>query len=593
METVLTFWNRYVRRHRGWYVLGVLCLLATNALTVKIPEMVGFAVDELAATEGGITSAQTQSVRDLAIAIALCGLAIVVVRTLSRTLFFNPGRTVEYDLKNDLFARLLGLPQSFFDTMQPGEILSRGTNDANSVRALAGFGTLQLFNVTLLLAFTLVQMVLIDPMLTLVCSLPLVVAALILRVGIRAMFFYVVKIQAQAATLSERILESYNSAAMLQAHGAVPGATQLFEKDSESIYDLALSVERIRAWLLPLVQVVGSLCIVLLLTYGAKRLEAEAVTIGQIAAFAVYIGILGTGLTSLGWLVNSVQRGWVALTRVNEILDAKDPRPKTSVELPPAGHEGTSLEVRGLTFQHAAAERPALEGLSLRVDPGETVGIFGLTGSGKTTLLNAISRIYDPPPGTVFVDGRDILEATPESLWRRMAYVTQRPYLFSESIRANVVLGGADDEEELARAVEDAALTTDLAAFPAGLDTMIGERGITLSGGQRQRVALARAFHRDFDLLLLDDVLSAVDHATETQLIDAIYRRLATREGARSTALIVSHRVSVLARADRIVILEGGRIIDEGHHDDLIRRDSGGYRRAWLLQEAEGEGDDD
>ena len=266
------------------------------------------------------------------------------------------------------------------------------------------------------------------------------------------MFFYVVKIQAQAATLSERILESYNSAAMLQAHGAVPGATRLFEKDSESIYDLALSVERIRAWLLPLVQVVGSLCIVLLLTYGAKRLEAEAVTIGQIAAFAVYIGILGTGLTSLGWLVNSVQRGWVALTRVNEILDARDPRPEVSAELPPAGHEGTSLEVRGLTFQHAAAERPALEGLCLRVNPGETVGIFGLTGSGKTTLLNAISRIYDPPPGTVFVDGRDILEATPESLWRRLAYVTQRPYLFSESIRANVVLGGADDEAELARA---------------------------------------------------------------------------------------------------------------------------------------------
>lgn len=581
-----------MRQHRGWYALGVICLLATNALTVKIPELVGVAVDELANGSTAPLGGQILHVRELALVIALCGVAIIVVRTLSRTLFFNPGRTVEYDLKNDMFRRLLGLPQSFFDVMQPGEILSRGTNDASSVRALAGFGTLQLFNVTLLLAFTLIQMVRIDPMLTLVCSLPLVLAALILRMGIRAMFFYIVRIQAQAATLSERILESYNSAAMLQAHSAVPGATVIYREASEGIYDLAMGVERIRAWLLPLVQVVGSLCIVLLLTYGGQRLAAQAVTIGEIAAFSVYIGILGTGLTSLGWLVNSVQRGWVALTRVNEILEAHDPRRQVEAELEPAGTEGYGLEVRDLTFQHPSASHPAVQGISLSITPGETVGIFGLTGCGKTTLLNIIARVYDPPPGTVFVGGTDILDVQPASLWRRLAYVTQRPFLFSESIRANILLGSGDSGEGLDRAIDDAALTSELEAFPSGIDTVIGERGITLSGGQRQRVALARAFYRDFDLLLLDDVLSAVDHATETRLIEAIYRRLEAREGTRSTALIVSHRVSVLAQADRVLVLDGGRIVDEGHHDQLITRDSGVYRRAWLLQQAEGEGND-
>lgn len=581
-----------MRQHRGWYALGVICLLATNALTVKIPELVGVAVDELANGSTAPLGGQILHVRELALVIALCGVAIIVVRTLSRTLFFNPGRTVEYDLKNDMFRRLLGLPQSFFDVMQPGEILSRGTNDASSVRALAGFGTLQLFNVTLLLAFTLIQMVRIDPMLTLVCSLPLVLAALILRMGIRAMFFYIVRIQAQAATLSERILESYNSAAMLQAHSAVPGATVIYREASEGIYDLAIGVERIRAWLLPLVQVVGSLCIVLLLTYGGQRLAAQAVTIGEIAAFSVYIGILGTGLTSLGWLVNSVQRGWVALTRVNEILEAHDPRRQVEAELEPAGTEGYGLEVRDLTFQHPSASHPAVQGISLSITPGETVGIFGLTGCGKTTLLNIIARVYDPPPGTVFVGGTDILDVQPASLWRRLAYVTQRPFLFSESIRANILLGSGDSGEGLDRAIDDAALTSELEAFPSGIDTVIGERGITLSGGQRQRVALARAFYRDFDLLLLDDVLSAVDHATETRLIEAIYRRLEAREGTRSTALIVSHRVSVLAQADRVLVLDGGRIVDEGHHDQLITRDSGVYRRAWLLQQAEGEGND-
>jgi len=316
------------------------------------------------------------------------------------------------------------------------------------------------------------------------------------------------------------------------------------------------------------------------------------VTIGQIASFAVYIGILGTGLTSMGWLINSVQRGWVALTRVNEVLLAHDPRPQVEAELPAAGPSGCGLEVRDLTFKHSSADQAALSGLSLSLKPGETVGVFGLTGSGKSTLLNVISRVYDPPPGTVFVGGRDVLDVTPASLWRRLAYVTQRPYLFSESIRANILLGDQSGGQSVDQAVEDAALNSDLAAFPSGIDTVIGERGITLSGGQRQRVALARAFHRSFDVLLLDDVLSAVDHATESRLIEAIYRRLEDRDGTRATALIVSHRVSVLAQADRVLVMEAGRIVDEGHHDELITRDSGAYRRAWMLQEAEGEGGD-
>jgi len=294
----------------------------------------------------------------------------------------------------------------------------------------------------------------------------------------------------------------------------------------------------------------------------------------------------------MGWLINSVQRGWVALTRVNEILEAHDPRPMVEAQLRPAGAAGFGLEVRDLTFQHPSAERAALRGVSLSLKPGETVGIFGLTGSGKTTLLDVIARVYDPPPGTVFVGGTNVLDVTPASLWERTAYVTQRPFLFSESIRANILLGEEGTHETIERAVDDAALSADLEAFPSGLDTVIGERGITLSGGQRQRVALARDFHRAFDLLLLDDVLSAVDHATESRLIEAIYRRLEERDGERATSLIVSHRVSVLAQADRVLVMEDGRIVDEGHHDELIARDRGDYRRAWMLQEAEGEGDD-
>jgi ATP-binding cassette subfamily B protein len=560
---------------------------------VAIPGLVGTAVDTLSGQGGLPPEARVLSVDRIAWIIGLCGVAIVIVRTLSRTLFFNPGRTVEFDLKNALFRRLLGLPQTFYDVMQPGEILSRGTNDASFVRALAGFGTLQIFNVTLLITFTLVQMWLIDPALTLVCSAPLLVAAIILRQGIRAMYRLIVQAQSQVAVLSNRVLETYNSAAMLQAHDAVPAATRRFSEANETLMEIGLSLMRIRAWLLPVVQVVGSLCIVLLLTYGGQRLMEGAVSIGEIAAFSVYIGILVTGLTSLGWLINSVQRGWVALGRVNEVLEAHDPRPTVEALFPPADAAGRGIAVRDLTFQHPSASKPALDGVSFAVAPGETVGIFGLTGSGKSTLLDLIARLYDAPPGTVSVGGVDVLDVTPASLWRRIVYVTQRPHLFSESIRANVLLGAGADahQRRLDAAIADAALLDDLDAFPDGIDTVIGERGITLSGGQRQRVALARAFYRGFDVLLLDDVLSAVDHATEGRLIDAIYRRLEAGDGPRATAVIVSHRVSVLARADRVLVLEDGKIVDEGHHDELIERVGSDYRSAWLLQQAEDEGE--
>ena len=580
---LLRFWRDWLRRYALLYLLGVVCLIATNALTVAIPSFVQYAIDALAAGEG------PDGATPWAFAILAAGVGIVIVRTLSRTLFFNPGRTVEFRIKNELFQRLLVLPSSFYDRMRPGEIISRGTNDTGSVRALAGFATLQLFNVVFMLVLTLGRMLVLDPFLTLVCALPLVGAALILRKAIAVMFTYIRSLQEQIATLSDRILETYNGVAVLQAYGAMSGAHARFDDANDRLLDLGVGLLKVRAWLLPVVSVVGSLCIVVLLLVGGRMVVAQELTIGALAAFSVYISILVTGLTSLGWMINSVQRGWISLDRVLTVIDAVDDRPAPTSPMPSPGAGGHALSVRGLTFTYPGDGEPVLSDVSLDVAEGETVGIFGFTGSGKSTLLDVLGRVREPGAGTVFVDGVDVVDVPVQDYWRQVAFVTQEPFLFSKSIRDNIGWQGsaADGPEpaRLERAVEDAALSPDLEVLPERLDTVVGERGITLSGGQRQRVALARAFYRDFDVLLLDDVLSAVDHATEGLLIDAIYRRSREADGGPRTTVVVSHRVSVLARADRVLVLDGGRLVDSGTHDALVSRE-GPYLQAWRLQQA-------
>ncbi|MGM0576346.1 MAG: ABC transporter ATP-binding protein [Myxococcota bacterium] len=583
MRRLRRFWTRFLRRYRVWYGLGIVFLVATNALTVAIPGFVQRAIDALSAGEGA------DSAIPWAWAVLGAGVGIVIVRTLSRTLFFNPGRTVEFRVKNGMFDRLLDLPRRFFDRMRPGEIISRGTNDTNAVRTLAGFVTLQLFNVLFMLLLTGGRMTVLNAKLALICGLPLVVAVLVLRRAIRVMFRLTARAQQQIAVLSDRILETYNGVGVVHAFNALPGVDARFDEANDELLDIGLSLNRIRAWLLPVVSVVGNLCVVLLLFFGGRMVVAGELTVGELAAFAVYINILVSGLTSLGWMIGAVQRGWIALGRVDDVLYVDERRPEPLAPMPEPGTSGLGLEATSLGFTYPGADAPALQDVSLRVRPGEVLGVFGLTGAGKSTLLDLLSRVREPPAGTVSIDHTDVRDVPVRDYWARVAYVTQEPFLFSASIRDNVVLAPPDndvpvDEERLRRAVEDAALDVELESFSDGLDTVVGERGITLSGGQRQRVALARAFYRDFDVLLLDDVLSAVDHATEKRLVDAIYRRLRQGGSAPRTAVVVSHRVSVLARSDRVVVLEDGRVVDRGHHRDLLAR-GGPYAAACRLQE--------
>lgn len=577
MKRLIRFWKEYADRYRGWYLLGVVCLIATTLLTVAIPTFVQYAIDALDAGQG------FDGALKWAIIILVAGVGIIIVRTLSRTLFFNPGRTVEFRVKSDLFDHLLRLPRPFFDRVRPGDIISRGTNDANAMRALIGFATLQLFNTVFTLVFTLGRMLMMDVVLTLVCAIPLGLSAIILRHAIVRMFTLHGQNLAQVSTLSNRILESYGGVAVLQAYNALGAAHQRFDRENDTLLDIGERLVTIQQWLMPIMPGIGKLCVVVILYLGGLRVIDGALTIGELSAFIAYINILVAGLFSFGFLLGATQRGYVALGRIYELLDAPVDRPEVIAEMPPVPSTGHGIAVRDLSYTHHGQERPALDHVSFDVHPGETLGIFGLTGSGKSTLLGLLSRIYDPPPGAVKLDGVDVRDVPVQAYWQRVAVVGQEAFLFSRTIAENIALAEppeAIDRERMRRAIDDAALAVDVDAFPDGLDTVIGERGVTLSGGQRQRTALARAFYRDFEVLLLDDVMSAVDHATEKRLIDALYRR-----SARKTTLVVSHRISVLTRADRILVLDDGHLVDQGTHTELLENE-GPYARAWALQQA-------
>lgn len=577
MRRLVRFWREYAHRYRGWYLLGIICLVATNVLTVAIPTFVQYAIDALDAGLG------FDGASKWALIILVAGVGIIVVRTLSRTLFFNPGRTVEFRVKSNLFDHLLALPQRFFDRHRAGDIISRGTNDANAMRALIGFASLQLFNSVFTLALTLGRMTMMDAVLTLWCAVPLGLSVILLRYAVVKMFALHGAQLAQMSTLSDRILESYGGVAVLQAYNALPGAHQRFDVENDRLLDLGQRLLKITQWLMPVVPVVGKLCVVIVLYIGGRKVIADELSIGQLTAFVAYVNILVAGLMSFGFLIGATQRGYIALGRIYELLDAPVERPPETAALPPPAAAGHGLRVRDLTFTHQGDERPTLRGLDFDVAPGETLGIFGLTGSGKSTLLGLLARIHDPPPGSVLLDGVDVRDVPVRDYWQRVACVGQEAFLFSRTIKENIALAEPPDGVDparLRRAVEDAALDVDVDAFPDGLDTVVGERGITLSGGQRQRTALARAFYRDFEVLLLDDVMSAVDHATEKRLIDALYRRAANK-----TTLVVSHRISVLTKADRILVLDGGRLVAQGTHEALLTS-APTYAEAWALQQA-------
>lgn len=605
MSLATRFFHRYVRRNLPQYALGFAMLVATNYAVVRIPTLIGNALD---AFGGGKADALAVG-QGIALELMIWAVAVVVVRTLSRVLFFNPGREVEYRVSVDLFSHLLALQRPFFLRRKVGELVSMATNDTMSIRLLIGFAGLQVCNVAVAVPLHLGQMLLTDAWLTLWCLLPIAVGSAYTIAVVRR-FYSLIRVSfEELGRLSDRVLESYAGIGTVRAHAAEAAILRHFDTRNQTYLDLQLRLSSMRAFSMPVLGLSGQVAAAIVLWVGGARVIAGELPVGALITFTTLLASLVALLMAVAWVLASVSRGFVAIKRVDEVVTTPDGLPVPTDILPPG--PPPSLELRGMTFTYPGAEEPSLRDISFALAPGKTLGIFGRTGAGKSTLIHLLSRVYTPPVGTVWVSGKDVTTLPLDQVRSQLAVVPQDPFLFSTTLRDNIRLrgertghvrgedgGGSASSSHLRAEAEDprlqqvlraACLVDDVRSLPEGLDTVVGERGVMLSGGQRQRTALARALYRGPGLLLLDDVLSAVDQGTEVRLVAAI-RGLHDEDGGglmrqAATTVIVSHRTSVLEHADEILVLERGAVVERGTHAQLLAL-NGVYAETHRHQEA-------
>src|ERR1700757_3734948 len=571
----------YVKRYRWAYAFGTGCVLLHNGIWVLFPLVIGKASDDL---NQGVTRHKLLVYAGLLLAIAVTK---GIFQFLTRWVVIGVSRDIEFDLRNDLFARLEGLSYSYYQRHRTGDIMARATKDLRAVRMLLGPAIMYSANTLVYTAGALAFMISINPKLTLFTFLPLPAVSIVIQTFGRRIHERFERIQAMFSDISARAQENFSGARLIRAYVQEEAEIKAFEKENQEYIRRSLKLVRLMGMLWPTLELMLGCAVVLVLWLGGREvLTGQSVfirgttliagypgisttmtldgsmSVGQFVSFSTYMMQLTWPIIALGWVINIFQRGTASLIRINEIMQEQP-------EIKDAPH-AKALEINGeiefcnLTFSYNG--KPVLEDVSLRVPAGSSLAIVGPTGSGKTTLVNLIPRIYDTDPGMVLIDARPIREDSLESLRRSIGFVPQETFLFSDRIRENIALGvDSASDAEIHSAAGPANIAVDIEGFPEGYETLVGERGITLSGGQKQRTAIARALIRNPRILVLDDALSSVDTHTEDKILNHLRDVMKGR-----TTIFISHRVSTVRNADRIAVLHGGRIVELGTHDELL-----------------------
>ena len=579
MERFL-FLMHYIREHSFSYGFGILFIFLTNLIAVSIPKYLQLSIDLLS---GNIQNSQ-ETLHDYLWVIFLLAGAMLVVRTLSRICFFNPGRAIEYSLKNDLFAKLAALQKDYYDQNPTGNITSRIQNDITGVRLICGFGMMQIFNIISALSLTPYKMWLLSPSLTLYCVIPIFFTFIAIRIGMH----YVVtntKIRMQRLQeLSGQTVSYLSGIDVIKSYNLFDLALEKFNFFNRDILDKSVKISWMRSFLMPMIINLENFLKTLILFVGGFYVLNGEFTIGELTAFITYAGLLTLPLMGLGWVSTLFQQGMVGLASLETIIKRKTPfsqlAPLPSDKLASLFDQG--LEVTNLTYQYPDQNEPVLKNISFKLLPGQTVGILGKIGSGKTTLVNSLNRYLQVGDGQIRFGNRDINSLDFSDIRKSIHTVTQEPFLFSDTIRENILFGleqiPEDINNQLLQVIKESALEDEIAIFPKGEETLVGEKGIMLSGGQKQRISLARALISSCDILILDNVLSAVDYKTERFLLEQIHKNKKAR-----SLLIVSHRAKALEKADYILVLDEGAIIERGEYTELLNK-PGFFRDTWELQ---------
>jgi ATP-binding cassette subfamily B multidrug efflux pump len=559
-----------MRRYSRSYVWGGIAVVLSNAVWIFFPKVIGAAIDDL---NHGVTREKIFHFAGMLIAIALLK-GIFLFYT--RWILIGISREIEFDLRNDLFLQLEKQPAVYYQHRRTGDIMARMTNDLNAVRMLLGPAIMYSANTVLFSIGALYFLLRISPMLTLVALVPLPVASILVQGMGRKIHERFERIQAMFSDISAQAQENFSAARLVRAFAQEEAQTAAFERSNQEYIRRGLRLVQLMGMLWPTLEFVLGLAMMIVLLVGGHEVLSHRITVGNFTAFATYMLMLTWPIIALGWVVNLFERGTASVTRIHELL-AEEPSIDDRdadialVENPTIQGE---IEFRHLTFSYdteSSAGPAVLRDISLTIPAGSSLALVGPTGAGKSTLVNLIPRIYDAAPGTVLVDGRSVREYPLDVLRESIGFVPQETFLFSETIRENILFGAPDaSTEQMLSAAEAAHIRKEFEEFPHGFETMVGERGLTLSGGQKQRSALARALVRDPKILILDDALASVDTYTEERILEELRQRMQGR-----TTILISHRVSTVRNADRIAVLAGGRIAELGTHDELLAR--GGY----------------
>lgn len=567
----------FFRQEWKRYTIAVICLLLTGICEIIPPMLIGQSIDEIAM--GTIT---WQSLTETLLLIAAIAIFAYIVNYVGIVRLFAGSHLVERMLRSRFLRQLLRMTPSFYERNRTGDLMARATNDLHAVSMTAGFGVLTFIDSTLWMGTVLITMcVFISWKLTLASILPLPVLAILVNIYGNWIHRRFTAAQDAFGRMNDDVLETVSGIRVIRAFVQEKSAMQRFAKITQDVLDKNLSVVRIEALFDPTVKILVGASYLIGLSYGAYLVYHSEMTIGTLVTFNVYLGFLIWPMFAIGEMINIMQRGNASMDRVNETLAAKedvqDAVDPVEVEVP------ERIEFRSVTFRYPTSKADNLVDISFTIERGQTIGIVGRTGSGKSTLLKQLLREYPLGEGSITISGVPIEQIPFDQLKRWFGYVPQQQFLFSKPLRDNILFANRGaSEEQLEQALELSALKKDMKFLPHGLDTLVGEKGVALSGGQKQRASIARALVAEPEILILDDALSAVDARTEAEIIANIRR---VRRG--KTTLIATHRMSAVAHADLILVLDEGRIVERGTHDELMAL-GGWYKIQYERQQLEG-----
>ncbi|HYF83572.1 MAG TPA: ABC transporter ATP-binding protein [Clostridia bacterium] len=554
--------KEFFLQHKWKYIWGVAVLVLVDALQLITPKILGRITDEL----GAGSLAMRDIFYYIAVIISLAVL-IAVCRYIWRMLVMGSARNLEYWLRNKLFAHLELMAPNFFNNHKTGDLMAHATNDINAVRMAFGPGIVMITDAIFLTSATVIIMVTtIDLRLTAAALLPLpIIAALMIFFG-RIVQSKFKGVQEAFSELTDRVQESISGIRVVKSFVQEDSEIKKFSAFNDNYMNKNMSLIKVWGFMFPAVAFIGALSFLMALYYGGLQVIDDELSLGQFVSFISYLGLLTWPMMALGWVINILQRGTASMKRINEILNIS-PEIFDKEDILEIHDYKPSLQFSNLSFTYPGASIPALSGINLRIEEGKTLAIVGKTGSGKTTLVNLIMRLYNTEPGELLIDGIDIYDIPLRELRKNIGYVPQDNFLFSASIRDNIAFSDTSmDMERVEAAARTAQVYDNIMEFPGKFDTILGERGVTLSGGQKQRVSIARAIAKDPKIIILDDSLSAVDTKTEELILGGLKRVMRNK-----TAIVIAHRISTIKDADEIIVLDEGRIIEQGTHEELVQ----------------------